>query len=168
MARLRREGLITQSAVTDYLGVPRLQSNTSYSARGAGAHDGTLTQGTLHVQLYSVIQGISTPAFPFRLLRSLRVVYGIYRAITPWGLPYDSVGLASARVCDGTPTSGAGFIIENIEIFPTAEPYNASLVRASFAEDPESYDGVSGFLSVSENDGQTVRAAFCCASGSTL
>src|SRR4029077_11969223 len=26
--------------------------------------------------------------------------------------------------------------------------------------DPESYDGVSGFLSVSENDGQSVRAAF--------
>jgi hypothetical protein len=33
-------------------------------------------------------------------------------------------------------------------------------VRASFAEDPESYDGVSGFMNVSENDGQTVRAAF--------
>ncbi len=61
---------------------------------------------------------------------------------------------------DGTPTSGAGFLVDNIEIFPTAEPYNTSLVRASFAEDPESYDGVSGFMSVSENDGQTVRAAF--------
>ena len=33
-------------------------------------------------------------------------------------------------------------------------------MRASFAEDPESYDGVTGFMSVSENDGQTVRAAF--------
>ena len=50
--------------------------------------------------------------------------------------------------------------MDNIEIFPTAEPYNTSLVRASFAEDPESYDGVSGFMSVSEDDGQAVRAAF--------
>src|SRR4029077_9057629 len=61
---------------------------------------------------------------------------------------------------DGTPTLNAGFLVDNIEIFPTAQPYNASLVRASRAEDPESYDGVSGFLSVSENDGQAVRAAF--------
>jgi hypothetical protein len=61
---------------------------------------------------------------------------------------------------DGTPTAGAGFLVDNIEIFPTALPYNTSLVRASFAEDPESYDGVSGFMNVSENDGQTVRAAF--------
>jgi len=38
---------------------------------------------------------------------------------------------------DGTPTNGAGFLVENIEIFPTAEPYNTSLVRASFAEAPK-------------------------------
>src|SRR5262249_32964364 len=50
--------------------------------------------------------------------------------------------------------------IDNIEIFPTAQPYNASVVRASFAEDPESYDGVSGLLEVADNDGQAVRAAF--------
>jgi hypothetical protein len=61
---------------------------------------------------------------------------------------------------DGTPTNSAGFTVDNIEIFPTAQPYNASLVRASFAESPESYDGVSGVLLVSENDGQAVRAAF--------
>ena len=33
-------------------------------------------------------------------------------------------------------------------------------MRASFADDPESYDGVSGYLGVSEADGQSVRAAF--------
>ncbi len=33
--------------------------------------------------------------------------------------------------------------MENIEIFPTAQPYNTSLVRASYADDPESYDGVT-------------------------
>ena len=50
--------------------------------------------------------------------------------------------------------------MDNIEIFPTAQPYNASLVRASFVENPESYDGVTGLLLVSDNDGQAVRAAF--------
>ena len=53
-----------------------------------------------------------------------------------------------------------GVIFDNIEIYPTAQPYNASIVRASRAEDPESYDGVDGLLSVAENNGQAVRAAF--------
>ena len=51
-------------------------------------------------------------------------------------------------------------IVDNIEIFPTAQPYNASIVRASLASDPESYDGVDGLLSVAENNGQAVRSAF--------
>src|SRR6202043_3267063 len=37
---------------------------------------------------------------------------------------------------------------------------NASLVRASRVEDPESYDGINGLLSVAENNGQAIRAAF--------
>ncbi len=60
----------------------------------------------------------------------------------------------------GTPSSAGGFAIDNLEIFPTALPYNSSLVRASFPEDPESYDGVTGLLAVAANNGQAVRAAF--------
>ena len=33
-------------------------------------------------------------------------------------------------------------------------------MRASFPEDPESYDGVTGLLAVAANNGQAVRAAF--------
>ena len=61
---------------------------------------------------------------------------------------------------DGTTTNSGGFEIDNIEIFPTAQPYNTSSVRASFADNPESYDGVSGLISVAENNGQALRAAF--------
>jgi len=61
---------------------------------------------------------------------------------------------------DGTPTQNGIFYIDAIEIFPTAQPLNSSLVRGSRVEDPESYDGINGLLSVSENDGQAIRAAF--------
>src|SRR5262249_5826881 len=47
-----------------------------------------------------------------------------------------------------------------VEIFPTTQPVNASLVRASRVEDPESYDGIDGLLSVAENNGQAIRSAF--------
>jgi hypothetical protein len=155
-------GLITQSAVNDYLGAPRLKSNTLYSARARVRMLGALTQGTLHIHLYSVQQGISTTGISVPAAQISSSAYTEFIApITPAGgfltIPSD---LLLRVYADGTPTSGAGFIIDNIEIFPTTAPYNASLVRASRADDPESYDGVSGFLSVSENDGQAVRAAF--------
>jgi len=50
--------------------------------------------------------------------------------------------------------------VDAIEIYPTAQPVNSSLVRASRVEDPESYDGIDGMLSVAENNGQAIRAAF--------
>ncbi len=61
---------------------------------------------------------------------------------------------------DGTPTQNGQFYIDCIEIFPTAQPVNASLVRASRVEDPESYDGIDGLLSIAENNGQAIRTAF--------
>ena len=56
--------------------------------------------------------------------------------------------------------SGESFLVDNIEIFPTNAAQNASLVRASATEEPESYDGVSGIMSIAENNGQGIRAAF--------
>jgi hypothetical protein len=155
-------GLITQSAVTDYNGAPRLRSNTAYSARARVRATGTLTQGTLHIHLYSVVDGISTTGIP---VPAAQVASSAWTEFTAPLTPADGFATIPSDLllrvyADGTPTSGAGFLIENIEIFPTSEPYNASLVRVSGADDPESYDGVSGMLSVSENDGQAVRAAF--------
>src|ERR1019366_769376 len=112
----------------------------------------------LHIHLHSVLDGISTTGIAVPAAQTSASAWAEFIApITPSGgfatIPPDLVLRVYA---DGTPTNGAGFLVENIELFPTAEPYNASLVRASRAEDPESYDGVNGFLSVSENDGQAV------------
>jgi len=155
-------GLITQSAVADYNGVPRLLANTNYSARVRVRMTGALAQGTLHVHLYSAFAGISTTGVAVPAAQITTTAWKEFIApITPTGgfllIPSDLVLRVYA---DGTPTINAGFLVDNIEIFPTAQPYNTSLVRASLDEDPESYDGVTGFLSVDENDGQTVRAAF--------
>jgi len=155
-------GLMTQTAMSDYNGAPRLQANTGYSARVRVRMTGTLSQGTLHVHIYSASLGISTTGVS---VPAAQITAGAWKEfIAPIApapgfttIPSD---LLLRVYADGTPTLGAGFLIDNIEIFPTAQPYNTSLIRASFAEDPESYDGVSGFMNVSENDGQTVRAAF--------
>ncbi len=155
-------GLMTQTAVTDYNGAPRLQSNTGYSARVRVRMTGALTQGTLHLHIYSASLGISTTGVS---VSAAQITAGAWKEfiapITP-ALGFTTIpsDLLLRVYANGTPTLNAGFLVDNIEIFPTDEPYNTSLVRVSFAEDPESYDGVSGFMSVSENDGQTVRSAF--------
>src|SRR5229473_3063135 len=133
----------------------------AYSILGDGV-TGTRSQGTLHIHLYSVQLGISTTGISVPAAQVSSAAYTEFTApITPaGGFPTIPSDLLLRVYADGTPTGGAGFIVENIEIFPTPQPYNVSLVRASLAENPESYDGVSGFLSVSENDGQAVRAAF--------
>ena len=155
-------GLMTQSAVSDYNGAPRLQANTGYSARVKVRMAGALAQGTLHVHIYSASLGISTTGVSVPAAQTSTGAWKEFIApIVPApGFPTIPPDLVLRVYADGTPTLNAGFLVDNIEIFPTAQPYNTSLVRASFAEDPESYDGVTGFLSVSENDGQTVRAAF--------
>ena len=45
-------------------------------------------------------------------------------------------------------------------MFLTNAAQNSSLVRASGTEEPEAYDGVSGIMSIAENNGQGIRAAF--------
>jgi hypothetical protein len=155
-------GLITQTAVADYLGVPRLSSSTNYSVRARVRATGTLLQGTLHINLYSVIAGISTTGISVPAAQVSSSAWTEFIApLTPTSVIEPIPSDLLLRVyADGTPTNGAGFLLDNIEIFPTATPYNTSLVRASFADDPESYNGVTGYLGVSEADGQSVRAAF--------
>ncbi len=155
-------GLITQSAVADYNGAPRLAANTAYSARVKVRMTGVLTQGTLHVHLYSASAGVSTAGVAVPAAQITSTAWTEFIAVITPSPPLTLIpsDLVLRVYADGTPTNGAGFIVDNIEIFPTNLPYNTSLVRASYAEDPESYDGVSGFMNVSENDGQSVRAAF--------
>jgi hypothetical protein len=152
-------GLITQSAVQDPLGTPLIQANTDYSIRARCARSATLAQGTLHIHLYSATAGISTTGIQLDASQ-LTTNYVEYTAQLTAPLASVPSDLVLRVYADGTPTLNGQFYLDSIEIFPTAVPFNASLVRVSRVEDPESYDGINGLMSVSENDGQAIRAAF--------
>jgi hypothetical protein len=152
-------GLITQPAVQDALGVPRIDLGTNYSVRARCARSGGLTQGTLHVQLYSARGGISTAGLQLTAAQ-LGTSYTEFAAQLTQPLDAVPADLLLRVYADGTPNASGQFYIDSIEIYPTAQPVNASLVRVSRADDPESYDGIDGLLSVAENNGQSVRAAF--------
>ncbi len=152
-------GLMTQGAVNDGLGAALIQAGTDYTVRARCARNALLVQGTLHVHLYSASGGINTTGLQLTA-GQLTTSYVEYSAelTAPLGtIPSDLVLRVYA---DGTPNQNGQFYVDSMEIFPTSQPVNASLVRASRVEDPESYDGINGMLSVAENNGQAIRAAF--------
>ena len=152
-------GLMTQGAVADSLGAPLIEAGTEYTVRARCARNVLLAQGTLHINLFSGSGAINTVGLQLTASQ-LTTGYVEYSAqLTPplGTIPSDLV----LRVwADGTPNQNGQFYIDSVEICPTAQPVNASLVRSSRVEDPESYDGINGMLSVAENDGQAIRAGF--------
>jgi hypothetical protein len=152
-------GLITQSAVKDALGAPLLLANTAYTVRARVAINSTLLQGTLHIHLFSASGGINTTGLQLPVSQ-LSTTYAEFTAQLTAPLATIPSDLVLRVYADGTPTLNGQFYIDCIEITPTAQPALSSIVRASRVEDPESFDGVDGVLSIAENNGQAIRAAF--------
>lgn len=152
-------GMMTQSAVQDALGAPLIQANTDYTVRARCAHNSTLVQGNLRVNLFSASAGINTTGLQLTPAQ-LSTTYAEYTAQLTAPLATIPTDLVLRVYADTTPNLNGQLYIDSIEIFPTAQPLNNSLVRASRVEDPESYDGIDGLLSVAENNGQAIRAAF--------
>jgi len=152
-------GLITQSAVQDSLKTPILQTNTDYTVRARIAINSTLTQGTIHIHLFSASAGINTTGIQLTAAQ-LATTYAEFSAELTAPLLTIPSDLLLRIYADGTPTFNGQFYIDCVEVTPTAQPVNASIVRASRVEDPESFDGIDGLLSIAENNGQAIRAAF--------
>lgn len=153
-------GKITQTMFQDYLGNPVLNPSTSYSVRVRLAKNSTLSSGAVHININSVIGGYTTTGISVAA-SSLATWYQEFTAVILSAQPTIPTDIIVQVYADGTPTNNGAFLIDNIEIYPTNHPFtDASTIRASGAEDPESYDGVSGFLQVSQGDGTRVTNAF--------
>jgi hypothetical protein len=153
-------GLISQNAVTDASGNPLLVKNTDYSVRAYIACTSNLTAGTLRINAYSPTLGQIGTGLAVTHLQATASYQEFTADLFPpqTSIPSDLVLRVYA---DGTPApSGGYFLVDNIEVFETNSEQDASLVRASSTEQPESYDGVTGLMSIAENNGQGIRAAF--------
>jgi hypothetical protein len=153
-------GLISQNAIKDAAGNPLLVANIDYSVRARVQRSSNLTAGTLRINAFSPTAGQVGVGLAVSASQAttayLEFAADLFPAQT--SLPSD---LTLRVYADGTPApSGASFLVDNIEIFQTNAVQNASLVRASRTQAPESYDGVSGIQEIAVNNGQGIRAAF--------
>jgi hypothetical protein len=153
-------GMIEQNAITDAAGNPLFVVNTDYSVRARVKRSAGLSAGTLRINAFSPTQGQIGSGLAVTAVQA-GVAYQEFTAdLFPprTSLPAD---LLLRVYADGTPSpSSESFLVDNIEVFLTNSPQNASLVRASSTEAPEAYDGVSGILEIATNNGQGIRSAF--------
>ncbi|HTV60381.1 MAG TPA: hypothetical protein VMJ93_16025 [Verrucomicrobiae bacterium] len=153
-------GMIEQSAVTDPAGNSRLLPNTDYSVRARVLRTANLSSGTFRITAYSPTLGQFGSGLGVTAAQAGPAYQEFTAQLFPpqASLPSD---LLLRVYADGTPApSGEGFVVDEIEIFPTNAVQNSSLVRASSTEEPESYDGVTGLVEVAVNNGQVIRSAF--------
>lgn len=153
-------GMIEQSAIIDASGNPLCVVNTDYSVRARVKRSANLTAGTLRINASSPTAGQIGTGMAITVAQATTEYQEFVADLFPAqaSLPQDLV----LRVYgDQQPApSGESFLVDVIEIFPTNAGQNPSLIRASGTEEPEAYDGVSGIMSIAENNGQGLRAAF--------
>lgn len=157
-------GMIFQSASQDYLGVPILTPNIQYSVRVKLGKTNNLVQGNINIDLFSTTSGliaggmvVAAGAIPLggKLTEFTATITPLAGVVFP--IPTDLV----IRVySSGTQTNGSSFFIESIELFPTKQPFNNTIIRASYAEDAESYDQITGLLQVGQAINQSIRSMF--------
>jgi hypothetical protein len=153
-------GQITQSAYQDYLNNVILKPNTAYTVRVWLASAGGLAQGTLHVNLQSTSGAFTTGGLAVQANQAgaaYKIFTGVLTSALTGAIPSD---LLLQVYADGTPTNGGVFLIDNIEIYPSNQPFLNTTMRASLAGQPESYDQTTGILQPFFQDGGTIRCAF--------
>ena len=153
-------GLISQNAITDVNGDPLFVANTDYSVRARVKRSANLSAGTLRINAFSPTAGQLGTGLA---VAASQAATSYQEFIADLFAPQTSlpVDLTLRVYADGIPApSGESFLVDIIEVFPTNAAQNPSLVRASGTETPEGYDGVSGIMSIAENNGQGIRAAF--------
>lgn len=128
-------GALSQSFYLDAYGAPIGQSNTQYRARAWLQGAGSLT-----VTISSASAGFSTSAVLASTV-SGGFVEALFGAETPATIPPDMT----------LSISGANVLVDELSIIYAENPYTDTILNASYADNPEGFDGVSGVLGSSDD-----------------
>ena len=151
-------GEIKHGAVTEpWGGQPLIRANTEYLVRARVKKNGTLSAGTLNIDLVGT--GIDTTGLVLAH-SAVTTDWVVYEATLTSGLTSIPSDLELRVFADGTPNSGGIFYVEELEVVRSDFKWDASVARVSKPNAPESYDGTEGLIEVSPDDGQPIRVGF--------
>ncbi len=125
-------GNLHQSAYLDGYGAPILQPNTAYRLRvwfkGLG--------GTATVTISSFTTGFSSVASVTGVSATGSFLEAAFSLETPATIPPDMIVILT----------GAGGLVDELSVIYAENPYTETIFNASYADNPEGFDGVSGVL----------------------
>jgi len=144
----------------DTLGNYYLQPGRKYGIRVRARRSATGAAGNLVIKMYEhtalgARTTLTTATFPVTSMGEEWNVFEAYGTTAPTGLANLSIDVYLANV-----TNAAKVDVSHIEVFDNEYRRGTSTLSISRVDDPESFDVVSGSLTVSPNDGQEIRDVF--------
>jgi hypothetical protein len=150
-------GTIQQAAYQNYLLNSILTPNTSFSVRVTAK--ATIAAAQLVVGLFSASAGLALTATMSNWTAAFSTqIAGL--GTLPATIPSDLVLQIYAPTSILGLDLGQSITVDRIQPFPTLQPINYTVVRASYASDPESFDGVTGLIQPVYSNGQAVRSVY--------
>ncbi|MBA0086815.1 MAG: hypothetical protein HRJ53_17680, partial [Acidobacteria bacterium Pan2503] len=143
-------GMLTQPAWQDEFQVPIINASTLYSVRLCAAVNPAQASGNLVVDLFSPSKGVALGSFSVPLA-SMTTTFQIYSGTML------TVGLQPVppdlliRIWAQNVLNGAVITIDRIEPFPTYNPVTTTAMKASYVNDQEAFDQVTGVCGPAQN-----------------
>lgn len=153
-------GMIVQSAYRDQYGVNILNPQVTYSVRINARTPSSATVGQLVIDLFSpafggtfgkAIFNLSAMTSTFAVLTST-LLTSVFVTYVPTDL--------QIRVYATNLTAGGDVELDRIEVFPTTQAVRSTNVAASYVNNFEAYDQVTGNIDLSIHNNQPIRSAF--------
>jgi hypothetical protein len=146
---------IFQGAYQDQYMVPIIQSNTLYSIRVTARCPSGVTSGALTMILYSpklntIFGSFSEPLAS--MSTTMQIFTGTWLTTEFSQVPNDLIFMAYLT----NVPNGGDCEVDRVEPFPTAEPVFATEFHASYVDNPEAFDLVTGLFGPSQNQ-QPIR-----------
>lgn len=153
-------GVITQPAFRDRWNfLPLIEPGRAYRVKARVKRSSGMVAGQFNIDLLGSSIGLDTNGLVVTAATAT-TDYVEYEAELTAALTTVPADLQLRVFANVTPTSGEFFLCDEIEIWPSDHETNPSVARISDVENPEFYDGLTGFLNVAENNGQGLRNAF--------
>ena len=152
-------GMITQDAYEDQLNVPIVESATEYSIRVTAACPSGAASGNLVVDLYSPTTAQIWGSFtiPLASMTTGMQIFTGTLLVTPFTVvPKDLL----IRIYATAMLTATSVLIDRIEPFPTLAPVLTTQLRASYFDNFEAFDQVTGNLGIGTQNQQPVKNAF--------
>jgi hypothetical protein len=154
-------GLISQPANVDqYNALPLIETGRAYRVKARLKRSAGMIAGSVHIDLQSTTGGIDTVGLSVAAGSISDTSYTEFEFELTASLTTIPTDLRLRVFADGTPTSAEFFLIDEIEIWPSDRELNPSTARVSDPDNPEFYDGVTGLISIAQDNGESLRAVF--------